>query len=188
MTALEFSKKYKTLLNNYGVNTPLRLSHYISQSQHESGLKPIKENLNYSAERLLQIFPKYFKTLEEAKKYERKPQAIANKVYANRMGNSDEKSGDGFKYSGKGILQVTGKSNYKRLTEETGIDFINKPELLLDEANSVIASLQYWKWINGNKLADQDDVIAITKAINGGLNGIEHRKKLLEENKKVFGV
>src|SRR6478609_7443873 len=123
---LTLTKKYRTLLDKYEVNSPLRLSHFWGQISYESGLKPISENLNYSAERLLQIFPKYFKTLTEAKKYERKPQAIANKVYALRMGNGNEASGDGYRFRGRGYVQSTGRNNYQKLKETTGVDFINK--------------------------------------------------------------
>lgn len=187
-TALELSRKYKSLLNRYEVNTPKRLSELLGQLSHESGLKPISENLNYSAERLLQIFPKYFKTLEEAKRYERKPQAIANKVYASRMGNGNEASGDGWRFRGRGFTQNTGRNNYQKLKNSTGIDFVNNPDLLLEEVNSMVAALEYWKSINGNAMADRGDTKAITKAINGGYTGLADRIKEVNEMKKIFGT
>lgn len=188
MSALQLSQKYKTLLAKYIINTPLRLSHYFAQAEHESGLKPISENLNYSAEGLVKTFKKYFPTIASTVGYVRNPQKIANKVYANRMGNGNEASGDGWRYRGRGIFQLTGRDNYKALSKDTGVDYTNNPDLLLNEADAIISSLWYWKRINGNTLADRDDVLAITKAINGGTNGIDDRKRLLEKNKKIFGA
>lgn len=196
MTALELSLKYKTLLNKWGCNTPLRKAMFFAQLEAESGLKAISENLNYSAQRLLQIFPKYFKTLEEAKKYERNPQKIANRVYANRGGNGDEKSNEGWKYRGKGMLQITLKDNYKALSKDTGVDYVNNPDLLLNEADSIISALWFFKKNNIWKYVDSDNLDAVSDLINigrvtskyGDANGFSHRKELLEKNKKIFGV
>lgn len=178
--------KYKSLLDNNGVNTPLRLAHFFAQLDHESGLKPVAENLNYSAVRLCQIFPKYFPTAALANMYDRKPALIGNRVYANRMGNGDEQSGDGYRYRGRGFIQITGKNNYTQLSKDTGIDFVSFPEKLISEANSMVSALWYWSKINGNKLADKDDVKAITKAINGAYIGLEHRTQLLNKYKNIF--
>ena len=117
MTTL--ASKYKTLLDKYEVNTPMRLSHFFAQAHHESGLKPISENLNYKADRLCKVFPKYFTNIELANQYEKQPVLIANRVYANRMGNGDEKSGDGYNYRGRGFFQITGKENYLNLSKST---------------------------------------------------------------------
>lgn len=189
-------KKYHTLLERYGINTDLRKAHFWGQLYHESGCKPIQENLNYSKEGLLRTFPKYFTvdTIDKNKKiifgtasiYAHNKVAIANKVYGNRMGNGDEKSGDGWKYSGKGFIQITGKDNYTALTKGTNIDFINHPELLLIEANALISALWYWKRIKANELADKDNVKAITKLINGGTIGLEERINNVEALKEVF--
>lgn len=184
--ALELSKKYKTILDKAGVNTPLRLSHFFAQLAHESGLEPIQENLNYSAEGLNKTFKKYFPTLESAKPYSRNKEKIANKVYANRMGNGDEKSGEGYKFRGRGYIQITGKDNYTNLSNDTKVDYLSDPDKLLNEADSMIAALWYWKRIKGNTLADKDDVLAITKAINGGTNGLAHRTQLLGQMKETF--
>lgn len=177
--------KYKTLLNKYEVNTPLRLSHFIAQLEHESGLKPISENLNYSAARLLVVFPKYFKTLKEAKLYERQPEKIANKIYSNRMGNGDESSNDGWKYRGRGFIQLTGLSNYSALSKSTGIDYINAPDKLLNESDAMIAALWFWSVNKLNSIADEDDILTITKKINGGQNGLAHRQELLAKYKAL---
>jgi len=196
MTPLELSKKYKTILNKAKINTPLRLSHFFGQLEAESGLKPISENLNYSAKRLLEIFPKYFKTLQEAKNYEKKPQAIGNRVYGGRMGNGLESTGEGYKYRGRGFIMTTGKDNYKALTKDTGIDYVNNPDLLLTEADSIIAAINFWTKINGNLLADKDDIDSISDLINigrktskyGDANGFKHRLEAVTDNKKIFGA
>ena len=179
---MELKDKYKSLLNSYFINTPLRVAHFFAQIEHESGLKPISENLNYSTSGLLATFGKYVNNSPiEAKKYQRQPERIANLVYADRMGNGNEQSGDGFKYRGRGFLQITGKSNYLVLSKDTGIDCYNNPDLLLEEANAMISALWFWQKNKLNDLADKNDIIGITKRINGGLNGIEHRKELLKK-------
>lgn len=191
--ALQLSKKYKALLSRYEVNTNLRLAHFFAQIGHESGLKPISENLNYSAQGLLTYFKKYF-TAQQAKDYARKPEEIANKVYSNRMGNGDEASGDGWKYRGRGFIQITGKNNYIALRKETTIDYVNNPDLLLTEADAMISALWYWRQVNANKYADQDNLDAVSDLINmgkmtskvGDANGYEHRKQLLTQFKKLW--
>ena len=170
--------KYKTLLDKNKINTPLRLAHFFAQLEHESGLKPISENLNYSASGLIRVFRKYFTDLE-AIRYANQPEKIANRVYANRMGNGDEKSGEGWKYRGRGFIQITGKVNYFQLANDTDIDCLKNPDLLLQEANSMISAIWFWNKRNLNLYADKDDVVKITKLINGGSNGLDHRKKLL---------
>lgn len=172
--------KYKSLLDKYGINTTLRKAHFLAQIEHESGLKPISENLNYSASGLMSTFPKYFNS-NNSNFYARKPELIANKVYANRMGNGNYESGDGWKYRGRGFIQITGKENYFRLSNDTDIDFLKNPDLLLQEANSMLSALWFWNLKGLNAFADKDDIITITKRINGGLNGIEHRKQLLKK-------
>ena len=191
---MDLHKKYKTLLTNNGIFTPLRLAHFFAQLEAESGLKPIAENLNYSASALGTIFKKYFPTTELANKYARKPEQIANKVYANRMGNGIESSGEGWKYRGRGFIQITGKDNYAKLSKDTGIDYVKNPDLLLNEADAMISALWYWKQINGNKYADLDNLDAISDLINigritkayGDANGFKHRKELLAKYKKMF--
>ena len=190
---MELATKYKTLLNKNKVNTPLRLSHFFTQAEHESGLKLISENLNYSAKGLRATFSRYFTDLE-AIKYQRKPQMIANRVYANRMGNGNEASGDGWKYRGRAFFQITGKNNYTLLSIFTGIDYVNNPDLLLNEADAMISALWYWNTNNLNKYADKDDLDAISDIINigrktdkyGDANGFAHRKELLAKYKKTY--
>jgi putative chitinase len=181
---MDLAKKYKALLDKYEINTPLRLAHLFAQLEHESNLKPIQENLNYSAEGLLKIFKKYFDD-KTSKEYARQPQKIANRVYANRMGNGDEKSGDGWKYRGRGFIQITGKSNYQSLSKDTGVDYVTNPDKLLTEADSMLSALWFWKKNNLNALADKDDVVGVTRRINGGVLGLAHRQQLLAKYKKV---
>ena len=178
--------KYPTLLKTYGIDTILRRAHFFGQLMAESNLVIQKENLNYTAKRLCEIFPKYFKSLEEAKLVYGKPASIANKVYANRMGNGNEASGDGYKFRGRSYIMITGRENYAKLAEATGIDCINNPDLLLEETNALISSLWFWKKNNCNALADKDDVVGLTKKINGGSNGIEHRKEYTNQLKTTL--
>lgn len=167
-------QKYKSLFDKYGLNTSLRLAHFLGQMEHESNLKPISENLNYGASGLIRVFRKYFTDLE-AIQFQRKPEQIANRVYANRMENGNEASGDGWKYRGRGFIQLTGKSNYAELSKAVGIDFVKNPDLLLEEANALIAALWFWNKNKLNVLADKNDVRGITRVINGGFNGLEDR-------------
>lgn len=170
--------------DKYNINTPLRLAHFLSQVNHESGdMKYIEENLNYSAKRLLQVFPKHFKTLEEAKKYEYKPEKIANKIYANRMGNGgDEASGDGWRYRGRGPIQLTGKNNYILFANWVkNKDIINNPDLILkDNDLLVLTAFFYWDYRKINNIiidnANQYEICKkVTRAINGGYNGLDDR-------------
>lgn len=180
---MELLRKYKTLLDKHGVNTPKRQAMFLAQLAHESGLKPISENLNYSEKGLLTVFKKYF-TPAQAKQYARKPQAIANRVYANRMGNGSEVSGDGWRYRGRGFIQTTGKNNYKKLSEFAGVDYVSNPDLLLNEADAMIAALFYWSSNNLNKYADKGDIDTVSDIVNlgksteryGDSNGFADRK------------
>ena len=191
--AIDLAKKYKALLDKNGVNTPLRLAHFFAQAHHESGLEPISENLNYSARRLREVFPKYF-TSEQANQYAGKPQAIANRVYANRMGNGPESCGDGWKYRGRGFFQITGKSNYMALSMDTGVDYITNPDLLLTEADAMISALWYWNERGLSRFADADDVDAVSDLINigkrtlkvGDSHGYNARYNATQQLKKLF--
>src|SRR5690606_40114987 len=169
---ISLSAKYSSLLNKFNINAHLRLSHFFGQLQHESGLKPIEENLRYSAARLVQVFPKYFNTTT-AKQYAMNPQKIANRVYGGRMGNGPESSGDGYRFRGRGFIQLTGKNNYVALTKwakANGInaDYVANPDLLLREADALISALWFWDSNGLNRYADKDDITTITKRINGG--------------------
>lgn len=175
----------KAAMNFYKMS-PVRSAHFFAQTSHESGhFKAFSENLNYSADGLLRVFPKYFRTLTEAQQYERKPEKIANKVYASRMGNGDESSGDGFKFRGRGALQLTGKSNYENFSK-----FLNKPEIItnpdLVATDYSFESAIYFFDKNGlwaicDKGIDDATITALTKKINGGTNGLAERIALTKK-------
>lgn len=172
-------KQLDFVKEHFKINTLLRLAHFLSQCAHESGnFKLTKENLNYSAEGLNKTFKKYFPTLESAKGYARKPEKIASKVYANRMGNGDEASKDGFKYLGRGFIQLTGKANYSEFDKSVPEDIISTPELVAIKY-PLASAAWFWNKNGLNALADKgasDAVItSITKRINGGTIGLEDR-------------
>lgn len=174
----------------FGIDTPLRIAHYLGQVIFEAQyLKRTEENLNYSADGLLKTFGRYF-TTATAKEYARQPERIANRVYANRMGNSSEASGDGWKYRGRGYIMLTGRENYLKFSKSDVCteDVVENPDLVAKFPLNQIASMWYWETHNLNALADRDDTDAITKAINGGNNGIAERKFLLRRFKKEFGI
>jgi len=188
---MKLQEKYKTLFKKHGLNTRLRIAHFMAQIEHESGLKPISESLNYSVKRMLEIFKSDFDVNRDkwlSPKEKEKvlflighPDRIANFVYADQNGNGNEASGEGWKYRGRGFIQITGKENYFRLANDTDLDCLKNPDLLLEEPNAMISALWFWNLKGLNKLADKNDIVGITKKINGGLNGIEHRKELLKK-------
>ena len=174
------------VLPEFGIDTPLRISHFMAQIGHESGcLRFNKENLNYSANALISVFGKYFDTEQKAEACARKPQEIANIVYAGRMGNTD--TNDGWKYRGRGLIQLTGKYNYQQCGEALGIDLVNNPDLVNSDSEVCVkVACWYWTIKKLNYYADKDDISRITKLINGGYNGLDHRKKLLSQFKEVL--
>ena len=171
--------------SKFEINTPLRLAHFLAQCGHESGgFKLTKENLNYSAKGLNGIFKKYFPTLESAVPYERKPEKIANKVYGGRMGNGLEASGEGWKFHGRGFIQLTGKDNYTAFTKSIGEDCIANPDLVASKY--ALASAAWFFNKNGlHKMADGGStdavVTSITKRVNGGTIGLPDRIKHFKE-------
>lgn len=178
---------FDTVLNKYGIDTPLRKAHFLAQVAHESGgFKFVKENLNYSAKALYGVFRKYFPTIEAANAYARQPEKIANKVYANRMGNGTEASGDGWNYRGRGLIQLTGTSNYQALSDATGQDFITNPSNVAKPEWALTSACWFWQKRNINKYADADDIHMVTKRINGGYNGLQNRQHFLDEFKKLY--
>jgi putative chitinase len=169
----------------FGINTPLRLAHFLAQCGHESGgFRVTQENLNYSAKGLNGIFKKYFPTEAAATPYARNPQKIANKVYANRMSNGDEGSGDGYKFRGRGYIQLTGRANYTAFGKSIGEDIASNPDAVSGKYALLSAA---WFWSNNglNKLADggsTDTVVTtITKRVNGGTIGLVDRIKHFKE-------
>ncbi len=167
-----------TVAEYYEMNAnPARLAGFLAQTAHESGgFTAVKENLNYSAKGLMGIFKKYFPTEELAKQYERKPEKIANRVYANRMNNGDEASGDGYKFCGRGLIQLTGRANYTKFAEDLGMS-IEDTIKYLETPNGAVASAG-WFWDNNNlnQYCDSGDFVMLTKRINGGTIGLADRQ------------
>ena len=172
-------------MQKFELNTPLRLAHFLAQTGHESGgFKATTENLNYGAKGLLGIFKKYFPTEAKAKEYERKPEKIANLVYGGRMGNGPEASGEGFKFRGRGYIQLTGKDNYKAFDAVVPEDILANPDLVASKYPLLSAAWFFHK--NGlHKIADEgatDAVVTkVTKRVNGGTIGLADRIKHFKE-------
>lgn len=168
-----------SIIERFNMTNPLRLSHFLAQAAHESGnFKFLKENLNYSADGLLKVFSKYFKDKATAEKYARKPEMIGSRVYGSRMGNGDEASGEGFKFRGRGYIQLTGKDNYRAFSNFIGEDCVANPDLVSDKYPLVSASWFFDKnnlWTICDKGAGDDVVTAVTKRVNGGVNGLDDR-------------
>jgi putative chitinase len=177
------------ILPVYEINTPERVAAWLAQTAHESGyFKFLKENLNYRAASLQKVFKKYFPTEEMAKAYEKQPEKIANRVYANRMGNGDEASGDGFRYLGRGLIQLTGKNNYTFFAASIDTPLEEIPEYLQTFEGAVQSACWFWEQNNLNKFADSRDIVTMSKRINGGTIGMEDRLMKYEKCLKMFGV
>ncbi len=186
----EYCEAINACFQRYEVNTPLRAAHFLAQIAHESGgFRYVEENLNYSANALKSVFGKYFKDDTLASDYARRPQKIANRVYANRMGNGSERSGDGWRYRGRGLIQLTGKSNYIEYADARQVDVIQTPDLVAgDPMLATDVAGWYWDRRDLNRYADNDDLRAITKRINGGYNGLKDRQFYLNRAKEAFRV
>jgi putative chitinase len=173
------------VMEKFGVNTPLRLAHFLAQCGHESGgFRLTQENLNYSAKGLMGIFKKYFPTQALADAYARKPEKIANKVYGNRMGNGPETSGEGFKFRGRGYIQLTGKQNYTAFDLAVEDDILANPDLVSSK-HALSSAAWFWKKNGLNLIADTGSsteiVTKITKRVNGGTIGLADRIKHFKE-------
>jgi len=188
---------YLPVINKYasefGLLSKIQMAHFLAQIAHESGeLRYTEENLNYSEEALLRVFPKYF-SQATAKSYARNPEKIGSRVYANRMGNGDEASGDGFFYRGRGLIQITGKNNYQaynRYLISTGMDvnLLDYPQLLSGSTGAVKSAMWFFKTHGCLRYAQADDLKNVTLKINGGLNGLTARKNYLLRAKKALGI
>ena len=185
------------LLPDYDINTPHRIAAFIAQCSHESGgFTTLKENLTYKPQSLRRLFPKYFPDDATANQYCARPnkqEAIANRIYANRMGNGDEHSGDGYRYCGRGLIQLTGRSNYQSFADSIEVD--GRP-LKIDEVPDYLATFEgaaqsacwFWETNKLNQWADAGDILTLTKRINGGTIGLEDRKKHYEHALHVLGA
>jgi putative chitinase len=181
-TALGYLEPLKAAMALYSIDTEQRASHFLAQLAHESaGFTVVEENLNYSAEGLAKTWPRRFKGPNDlAQKLHRKPELIANHVYASRMGNGDEASGDGWRYRGRGFIQLTGKDNYQAASRAIYQNtlLIDSPEEVLKPDVAAMTAAWFWSSNGLNELADIGDIAKVTRRINGGTIGLEHREKL----------
>jgi putative chitinase len=174
-------------MEEFEINTPQRVAGFLAQCAHESGnFTAIRENLNYSADGLKRVFPKYFRDVD-ANDYNRNPEKIANRVYSNRMGNGDEDSGDGYAYRGRGLIQLTGKDNYANCSMDLEVDLIEDPSYLETPEGAARSAAWFWWKNNLNSFADKGDIVGMTKRINGGTIGLEDRKKHYYHALEVLG-
>ena len=180
------------LFPDYDINTPRRMAAFIAQCAHESGgFMVLKENLNYKAATLRKIFPKYFPNDQIAQEYASKPNkqvAIASKVYANRMGNGDEASQEGWKFCGRGLIQLTGRSNYQAFADSLEMSIDDVPEYLATFEGAAQSACWFWETNKLNQWADAGDILTLTKRINGGTIGLEDRKKHYDHALHVLGA
>jgi putative chitinase len=184
---LELFKVLNELLPKYDINTRFRVAGFLAQCGHESNdFNVLTENLNYGAKGLMATFKKYFPTMELAKQYERQPEKIANLVYSNRMGNGNEASGDGWKYRGRGAIQLTGHDNYAGFAKSIGKTIDETVEYCTTLEGSIESSCWYWKVNNINSACDANDIKLMTKKINTGLLGLPERNQRFEINKVIL--
>lgn len=175
-----------TILDKYSINTTNRVAAFLAQTAHESmDWNILQENLNYSEKGLLVTFSKYFNATTAAQ-YARQPQKIADRVYANRMGNGPESSGEGWKYRGRGLIQITGKLNYQSIGTTMGQDLLSNPDLLMAHNGALESACVFWTKNNLNTLADAGNIRAITIKINGGTLGLAERQSNYDRNVKVL--
>jgi putative chitinase len=176
-------------MEEFEINTPLRAAAFLAQLAHESAeLARFEENLNYSWQGLRKIFKKYFRTDAEARAFHRQPERIANRVYGSRMGNGPEASGDGFRYRGRGPIQITGRANYKKYGDLLGLDLVGNPAQAATPEVGFRTAGVYWRENRLNDFADQQKFVTVTRLINGGTVGLEDRQKFYERAKSVLGV
>jgi putative chitinase len=172
--AEEWIDAINTTFETFGIETPEQQASFLGQCGHESaGFTALVENLNYKAESLCKVWPKRFPSLEMAQPYHRNPEAIANHVYANRMGNGNEDSGEGFLYRGRGLIQLTGKANYQACSEALGVDLVSDPDAVSTPMYAALSAGWFWSTHHLNNIAE--DIVAVTKKINGGTIGLEDR-------------
>lgn len=180
------------LLPEYNINTPQRIAAFVAQCAHESGgFMVLKENLNYRWQTLRKIFPKYFPTDELAQQYASRPdrqQAIANRVYASRMGNGPEETGDGYRFCGRGLIQLTGRQNYTWFAASLEISVEEASEYLETFEGAAQSACWFWETNNLNQWADKGDIVTLTRRINGGTIGLDDRIKHYEHALHVLGV
>jgi putative chitinase len=183
----KFCEPLNKAMEEFSIDNPKRQAMFLAQCAHESGMfSAVSENLNYKAETLVKVFHKYFPDLDAANDYAKQPEKIANKVYGNRMGNGDEESGDGYRYRGRGLIQLTGKNNYTACGEGLGMDLHENSDYLSTPEGAARSAGWFWDNNDINSDADEDDIVKATKIINGGTIGLEERKALWEKALQVL--
>jgi putative chitinase len=191
----QWTAALNTAMDRFEIDTPPRAAAFLAQVAHESGeLQRLSENLNYSAARLCAVWPKRFATVDAAQPYERNPERLANYVYARRLGNGDEASGDGWRFRGRGLIQLTGRGNYRSCGTAIALPLEAEPALLESPDAAALAAAQFWQSRGLNHLADDEnadnddsDFIAITKLINGGTAGLKSRQDYWARAKAALG-
>lgn len=188
--AQNFLDEFNAQLPEYSINTPLRAAAYLAQGAYESGeLRELVENMYYTTpQRLQQVWPSRFKTVASAMPYIKNPEKLGNLVYANRMGNGDAASGDGYRYRGRGWFNGTGKAFYQSMTNLTGHDFISTPDDMAIAKFAVLSACKEWSDSKLNQYADVGDFTRITRIINGGLTGLNGRLVYYLKAKNAFGI
>jgi len=177
------------ILPDYDINTVPRVAAFLAQTAHESGgYRAIKENLNYKAESLTKVWPRYFPNIDIARQYAQQPERIANRAYGNRMGNGPEESGDGWRYCGRGLIQLTGKNNYTFFAGSLEIPLEECSEYLETFEGAVQSACFFWDQNGLNKWADAKDILTLTKRINGGTIGLEDRQKHYNHALHILGA
>jgi len=189
----EWADALNAAFERFNILTPRQMAGFIGQCGHESGnFRVLQENLNYRAATLLSLFPRTQRrtwgfTPEEAADYERQPKRIANRIYSNRMGNRDEASGDGYRFRGRGCIQLTGSANYHHAGQALGVDLIMEPDLVATPQYAALTAGWFWNTQKLNALAEAGDWTGLTKRINGGTIGLEDRKKHINHALAVLG-
>ena len=185
--SVDWVEPLEEVFHRYEINTPERQAAFIGQCAHESmNFTKLEENMNYSAEGLIKTWPSRFPTLEAAKPYHRNPEKIANKVYAGRMGNGPEETGEGWLYHGRGLIQLTGKDNYTLAGDALNMDFIHSPDYVLVPKYAALTAGWFWNKRNLNKEADAKDFTGMTKKINGGTIGLDDRIAHIKHAQEVL--
>lgn len=181
ITTPELADKWVNALNEtcqeFAIDSPYRIAGFLSNVAHESGgFKFVSENLNYSAASLMRVWSSRFPTVEIAQRYAMQPEKIANRAYADRMGNGDEASGDGWKYRGRGLIQLTGKNNYVAYSLACDNEALQKPDIVAEPKYAAESAGWFWSVNRLNQLADNQDIVGMAKRINGGINGLDDRQ------------
>ena len=192
LQALGIDQKWLEPLNEafqkYDISTPVRQAFFVGQCAHESNnFTKLEEGLNYSASRLMAVWPSRFPTLDAAAPYANNPEKLANKVYGGRADLGNKEDGDGFKFHGRGCIQLTGRDLYERCGEAIGADLINQPQLLVEPHYAALSAAWFWNKKGLNALADSKDYDTMTKRINGGLTGLDDRKAKIAKAISVLG-